>query len=285
MLGLRAAKSSAGSPLETGVFRALTAEAELKSLARREWWLWFAALTVTLLSMVALGLSFWRPFFRSTEHFYNLRADQAQWSTAALLGLFNVWMLYRQWSFRRTRKQLTAHDEEPQQNGSTSDISDASGFDPVTGLHTRASIERQLGKEIAFAKRQNTALSLATLHIDEFQEVVERFGKGTADAALKEFARRLKKAIRGTDFAVRLSGGDFVLVLTECTLGEVKTILNRVGPLQVTAGREKLNIPYSTGWVDYQTGDLPSDLLKRAAQILNLYKDAAKDTTSASLAS
>jgi diguanylate cyclase (GGDEF)-like protein len=276
------AGSRSESPLETGAFRALTAEAELRRIARCEWWLWFSALNVTLLSLVALGLSLWRPWFRTTEHFYNLRADQAQWSTAALLALFNTWMIYRQWSFRRERRKFLPQDAESEGKGaaagSSAEVSDPSGFDPLTGLLTRAAIERHLGKEIAFAKRQNVALSLATLHVDEIEEVGERYGKGTADQALKEFARRIKKAIRGTDYAVRLGGGDFVLVLPECTLGEVKTILNRVGPLEITVGREKTNIPYSTGWVDYQQGDLPSDLLKRANALLHLYKDAAKNT-------
>src|SRR5439155_882421 len=38
-------------------------------------------------------------------------------------------------------------------------ISTSGGVDSVTGLHTRAFIEQQLGKEIARARRQNTALS------------------------------------------------------------------------------------------------------------------------------
>jgi hypothetical protein len=33
--------------------------------------------------------------------------------------------------------------------------------------------------------------------------------------------------------------------------------------------------------VDYQAGDLPADLLKRAAQILHLYENAAKESVSA----
>jgi len=44
-------------------------------------------------------------------------------------------------------------------------------------------------------------------------------------------------------------------------------------------------VPYATGWVDYQPGEVPSDLLKRAAQILHLYENAAKDSFSTTLAS
>jgi len=165
------------------------------------------------------------------------------------------------------------------------DLADASGFDPVTGLHTRSSIEQLLGKEIGRARRENTALSVATIHIDEFPQLSQQYGKSAIDALLKEFARRLKKAIRGSDFAVRLSSGDFLLILTECTLGEVKLILNRVGPLEITAAGEKVTLPYATGWVDYQAGDVPSDLLKRATQILHLYENASKDSSSVNLVS
>jgi len=281
MLGLRA-RTPEPSPLEgSGAFRALQIETELRQLARSEWWLWFSACAVTLLAASALVLSFLPFLFRHANHFYEIRPDQAQWGTAALVVVFNAWLAHRQWSFRRRRKQLTAQNPFPERNGS--DISDASGFDPVTGLYTRSSIDQQLGKEIGRARRENTSLSVATIHIDEFAQVTQRYGKAAIDALLKEFARRLKKAIRGSDFAVRLTSGDFLLVLTECALGEVKLFLDRIGPLEITSAGEKVALPYSTGWVDYQPGDLPSDLLKRASQILHLYENASLDSSSTNL--
>ncbi len=281
MLGFRA-RTPEPSPLEgSGAFRALQIETELRQLARSEWWLWFSACAVTLLAASALVLSFLPFLFRHANHFYEIRPDQAQWGTAALVVVFNAWLAHRQWSFRRRRKQLTAQNPFPERNGS--DISDASGFDPVTGLYTRSSIDQQLGKEIGRARRENTSLSVATIHIDEFAQVTQRYGKAAIDALLKEFARRLKKAIRGSDFAVRLTSGDFLLVLTECALGEVKLFLDRIGPLEITSAGEKVALPYSTGWVDYQPGDLPSDLLKRASQILHLYENASLDSSSTNL--
>jgi diguanylate cyclase (GGDEF)-like protein len=281
ILGLRA-RTPEPSPLEgSGAFRALQIDTELRHLVRSEWWLWFSACTVTLLASAALVLSFLPFLFRRANHFYEIRPDQAQWSTAALLVVFNAWLVYRQWSFRRRRKQLNAQNPFPERTGS--DISDASGFDPLTGLHTRVSIEQQLGKEIGRARRENTSLSVATIHIEEFAQITQRYGKAAIDSLLKEFARRLKKAIRGSDLAVRLTGGDFLLILTECTLGEVKLILNRVGPLEIISAGEKVPIPYATGWVDYQPGELPSDLLKRATHILHLYEGASKDSRSTTL--
>jgi len=101
---------------------------------------------------------------------------------------------------------------------------------------------------------------------------------------LKELARRLKKACRGSDFAARLASDDFLLVLPECNLGEVKSVLNRLGALEMTCSGRKINLVYTTGWVDYQPGDLPADLLKRAAQLLHLYENAAKESFSSTLA-
>jgi diguanylate cyclase (GGDEF)-like protein len=283
MLGLRA-RTPDPSPLEgSGAFRALQIETDLRQIVRREWWLWFSAATVTLLATSALVLSFLPSLFRDNNHFYEIRADQAQWSTAGLVLVFNFWLVYRQWAFRRRRKQLT--DQNPYPEKGSGEWTDPSGFDPVTGLYTRVSIEQQLGKEIGRARRENTSLSMATVHIDEFSELVQRYGKSAVDSLLKEFARRLKKAIRGSDFAVRLASSDFLLILTECTLGEVKLILDRVGTLEIVSAGQKIAVPYSTGWVDYQAGDLPSDLLKRATQILHLYEHAAKDALSSTMSS
>lgn len=276
----RRARTVEPSPLEgSGAFRVLQIETEYQQLASSEWWLWFSAGAVTLLASAALILSFFSSLFRQGNRFYEIRPDQAQWGTAALVLVFNYWLVYRQWSFRRRRKQLT--DQNPVPERGMGEIADASGFDPVTGLYTRASIEQQLGKEIGRTRRANTSLSVATIHIDEFPIITQRYGKAAIDALMREFARRLKKAIRGSDFAVRLSGGDFLLILTECTLGEVKHILDRIGPLEITSAGEKNSIPYSTGWVDYQPGDVPLDLLKRAGQILHLYENASKDSFSA----
>lgn len=281
MLGLRG-RTPEPSPLEgSGAFRVLAIETELRQLGRSEWWLWFSACTVTLFGTSALVMSFLPFLFHHANRFYEIRADQAQWSTEALLLVFNFWLVYRHWFFRRRRKQLTAQNPSAERNGS--EISDASGFDPVTGLYTRVSIDPQLGKEMARARRENTALSVATIHIDEFAQITQRYGKAAVDSVLKDFARSLKKAIRGSDFAVRLANADFLLILPECTLGEVKPFLSRIGPLEIVSAGEKVAIPYSTGWVDYQPGELPSDLLKRATQILHLYENASKDSSSTTL--
>lgn len=280
--GVRAGNTDP-SPLE-GLpgFRAQQVESGLRQLGRREWWLWLSAFFVTALSVAGFALTAFPSFFQHREHFYEIRPEQARWGILCLVLLFNGWLVYRQWFFRRLRNQLAGAG--PGTGAQEGQASDSAGMDPVTGLFTRGFAEQQLGKEIARAKRQNSSLSLATIHLDEFDQLNQRYGLSAMDAALKELARRLKKACRGSDFAVRLSNNDFVLVLPECGLGEVKLVLNRLGSLEMNCAGRKVTLAYTTGWVDYQPGDLPGDLLKRAVQLMHLYDDAAKQSFSTTLA-
>lgn len=237
---------------------------------------------VTVLSAVAFLLSSIHSFFRHADYFYEIRSDQARWATLCLVLLFNGWLVYKQWSFRRERRISGGLPADFQTL--SPQASEAAGLDPVTGLYNKSTLEQHLGKEVARARRQNSALSLATLHVDEFAHLSSKYGKPAVDAALKELARRLKKASRGSDIAARLNDDDFLLLLPECGLNEVRQVLNRLGSVDVNAAGQKIPLTFTTGWVDYQPGDLPADLLKRAADLLHLYDTAAFDSFSTTLA-
>src|SRR5260370_38054967 len=117
MTGLRAAQQNP-SPLEGHhAFRAQHVEAGLRQLGRREWWLWLSTLFVTVLSGTAFALTAFRSLFLHQAHFYEIRPDQARWGVLCLLLVFNCWLVYRQWFFRRERKHLAgagAGEEAPQ---------------------------------------------------------------------------------------------------------------------------------------------------------------------------
>jgi diguanylate cyclase (GGDEF)-like protein len=262
-------------------FRALANGFNPQQIARHEWWLWLSALLVTIFSAVAFLLSSIHSFFRHADYFYEIRSDQARWATLCLILIFNARLVYRQWSFRRLRRQSTEPPIDWQ--AVLPQTSEAAGLDSVTGLYTRTSLEQHLGKEVARARRQNTALSLATVHVEEFAQLNAQYGKSAVDAALKELGRRLKKASRGSDIAARLSDDDFLLLLPECGVNEVKQVLNRLGAVEVSSSGQKAPLNLTTGWADYQPGDLPADLLKRAAELLHLYDTAALDSVSTTL--
>jgi diguanylate cyclase (GGDEF)-like protein len=256
-------------------------ESGLERLGRREWWLWLSALVVTTLSGIGFLLSSFPSLFLHSDHFFEIRSDQTRWGILSLLLLFNTWLAYRQWSFRRLRRQLTELTEDPQ--ASLEDGCDPSRMDLVTGLYTRASVERWLGKEVARARRHKLPLSLVALHLDDFAQLNQRYGSAGGDLIVKEFANRLRKASRGTDLGVRLGSDDFLLVLPECSLRDAKIVSDRLGTLEMECSGQDIALTYSVGWIDYKPGEVPSDLFKRAEDVLQLYKNASKDSVSTTL--
>jgi diguanylate cyclase (GGDEF)-like protein len=256
-------------------------ESGLQRLWRREWWLWFSALVVTTLSGIVFLLSSLPSLFLHSDHFFEIRSDQARWGILSLLLLFNTWLVYRQWSFRRLRRQLTELTGGPQSG--LGNVHDPSRMDQVTGLYTRASVEQWLGKEVARARRHNIPLSLVALHLDDFAQLNQRYGRTAGDLILKEFANRLRKASRGTDFGVRLGSDDFLLVLPECSLKDAKIVSDRLGTLEIKCSGQGIALTYSVGWIDYKPGEVPSDLFKRAGDVLQLYKKASEDSFSTTL--
>jgi len=250
-------------------------ETGLQRLGRREWWLWLSALVVTTLSAVAFLLSSFPSLFLHSGHFFEIRSDQARWGILSLLLLFNTWLVYRQWSFRQLRRQLTALTGDPQ--SSLEDVYDLSRMDLVTGLYTHASVEQRLAKEVARSRRHNIPLSLVALHLDDFTQLNQRYGRTAGDLIMKEFANRLRKASRGTDFGVRMGSDDFLLVLPECSLTDAKIVSDRLGTLEMKCSGQDIALTYSVGWIDYRPGEVPSDLLKRAVDVLGLYKKASED--------
>jgi diguanylate cyclase (GGDEF)-like protein len=257
-------------------------ESDLQRLGRREWWLWLSALVVTTLSGMVFLLSSFPSLFRHSDYFFEIRSDQARWAILSLLLLFNTWLVYRQWSFRRLRRQLTKLTEDPQ--ASMQEADGPSRMDPVTGLSTRVSVERWLGKEVARARRHNLPLSLVALRLDDFEQLNRRYGSTTGDLILKEFANRLREASRGTDFGVRLGRDDFLLVLPECSLRDAKSVSDRLGLVEMKCSGQDITLTYSAGWIDYKPGEIPSDLLKRAEDVLQVYKNATRASVSTTLA-
>ena len=255
-------------------------ESDLQRLGRREWWLWLSALVVTALSGIVFLLSSFSSLFVYSDRFFEIRSDQARWGILSLLLLFNSWLIYRQWSFRRLRRHQTELTRDTQ---ASLEVYDPSRMDPVTGLYTRASAEQWLGKEVARARRHNTSLSLVAIHLDDFAELSQLHGSAAGDLIVKEFANRLRKASRGSDFSVRLGSDDFLMVLPECGLRDAKIVSDRLGAVEIKLSGQSIAIPYSVGWIDYKLGEVPSDLFRRSQAVLQLYKKANQDSLSPSV--
>lgn len=141
-------------------------------------------------------------------------------------------------------------------------------LDPLTGLHNRRFGEERLKEEISRAERNNDALAVLLFDLDYFKEINDQHGHAAGDLALKEFSRKLKRAIRACDVPVRIGGDEFLVILPECPRESIDVILARIGSPQFDCNGQRITVCYSVGRAHYQVSDTTETLLARADEVM-----------------
>ncbi|MFQ5878477.1 MAG: diguanylate cyclase [Acidobacteriota bacterium] len=100
--------------------------------------------------------------------------------------------------------------------------------DDQTDSYNRRYFDRFLSEEVYRAHRYNTPLSLIFLDMDNLKEVNNRYGHAMGSKALREVARRLIGAIRGSDKVFRYGGDEFCIVLPETDLPGARELAERL---------------------------------------------------------
>jgi diguanylate cyclase (GGDEF)-like protein len=88
----------------------------------------------------------------------------------------------------------------------------AACYDELTGLPTRRVIEQRANGLLHLDASERFAL--AFLDIDNFKHINDYYGHPTGDALLAELAKRLELNLRETDMLSRVSGDEFLLLLS-----------------------------------------------------------------------
>jgi diguanylate cyclase (GGDEF)-like protein len=154
-------------------------------------------------------------------------------------------------------------------------------LDQLTGLYNRRSGEQRLAEEISRAVRHERPLTILLADLDGLKQINDRLGHAAGDLVLKGFSERLRKAIRGSDLAVRLGGDEFMVLLPECRADEVRHVLNRLDGLEVVYEGTKIPCRFSRGWTDYKPGETAEEFLRRGDEALYENKRAGKRSTEA----
>ena len=66
------------------------------------------------------------------------------------------------------------------------------------------------------------------LDLDGFKAVNDELGHASGDAVLAEVAKRLRTSVRDVDFACRLGGGEFVILLPDISNDDAVAIARRI---------------------------------------------------------
>jgi two-component system, cell cycle response regulator len=147
--------------------------------------------------------------------------------------------------------------------------------DPLTGLYNRRYMESHVTSLVEQALARGKPLALLVLDIDYFKAVNDAHGHDAGDDVLREFATRLKKAIRGIDLACRYGGEEFVVVMPETDMAIAAIVAERIRrriagePFSIDSGAAALDVTISVGIAALSgVSDTPAAIIKRADQAL-----------------
>lgn len=100
--------------------------------------------------------------------------------------------------------------------------------DSLTGLYNRRYIINELENQVRIARRNERALSLVILDIDNFKRINDTFGHLAGDDYLKRFSFVLTRCLREQDICGRVGGEEFLIILPETPLEGAFQLAERV---------------------------------------------------------
>ena len=87
--------------------------------------------------------------------------------------------------------------------------------DSLTGLANRYLLQEQLSFALQIARRNEESLAVIFIDLDRFKDINDAIGHTIGDLLLRDVAHRLRTNLRDSDICARLSGDEFVIVLTQ----------------------------------------------------------------------
>lgn len=152
-------------------------------------------------------------------------------------------------------------------------LRDQAQRDPLTGLYNRRFLEPFLAHELARARRERNALSVALLDIDHFKSINDRHGHPAGDHVIRDVAGRIGRVVRASDVTCRFGGEEYLIVLPQAATEGVVELAER---LRLACEREPsvfegqdIALTVSIGVTTLQPEDAdPSALLHRVDRAL-----------------
>lgn len=107
-----------------------------------------------------------------------------------------------------------AHDITAQQR-EAEEVAYLAYHDALTGLPNRSMVGEHLTPALERARRTGRGVAAIFIDLDGFKDVNDELGHAAGDEVLKQIATRFRNCARATDLVARLSGDEFLVLITD----------------------------------------------------------------------
>jgi diguanylate cyclase (GGDEF)-like protein len=140
--------------------------------------------------------------------------------------------------------------------------------DSLTGLYNRRLFDDYFEKELNRSSRYSHRLALIVFDLHRFKEVNDRYGHPQGDLLLQMAASTLRKSMRTSDYAFRIGGDEFALLLPQSDTEQATALSRRLrSAYSTTIEPLRLGVPLALdfGLAVYPDDGEQQDVLIRVA--------------------
>lgn len=234
------------------------------------------------------SLIFWE--WKTDPHNQIFAISLGQW---AILALGLAWFVYvgghiynLQHRIREQRESLRDNhqhlkESHVQLHEAMAQLAEIAVRDDLTGLFNRRHFLERLDEALARSERGNQPLHVALIDLDHFKLVNDQHGHQVGDLVLRKFADIAKRELRRSDVVARYGGEEFIILFTEGSTADIKTVLDRLRTEFAAACSRDISPDLSTtlsiGLSAWMPSDRPETITLRADNALYRAKDLGRN--------
>jgi diguanylate cyclase (GGDEF)-like protein len=153
--------------------------------------------------------------------------------------------------------------------------------DSLTGLYNRRYFDNTLVQALGRSKRNQYALSLILIDVDNFKFINDTYGHPYGDDYLAFVSGVLKRSMRrATDVVFRLGGDEFAAILENSVIDDVNTLCETIRALFYEENKHE-NVTLSIGilCVEPENSDELKNIISAVDRMLYIAKEKGKNQT------
>jgi len=154
-------------------------------------------------------------------------------------------------------------------------------FDAMTGMMNREGFEAQLHESGKSLTGSDDCHQIIYFDLDNLRLVNDTFGHDAGDDVIVRFAQLIDNILPRNAVATRLTGDDFVILLTHSGVDDAKQLVGKLqkcgDELRYLKGDKSLQVTFSTGVAEYSSATTGSKALMSARLACDAAKDHGRD--------